>query len=263
MPEEHDHPQMPVMHHSILKVIEQKKALRQKLSGIKHKIGVYSAKGGVGKTTVSVNLAYALSSLGFKVGLLDVDIDCPNITMFLGMNDTLSGEFPLMPVEKDGVKVLSTAMLVDDTKKPIIWRGPMIGKMVSEFFENTEWGELDYLIMDLPPGTSDAPLSIIQLLDLDGFLLVTTPQHISAINTIRSGMMAKRLGVAVLGVVETMSSGTPVGAKEVADAMNCEILGLLKNNERYGHLSDKGMVPMKEDGNIKEEFISLAKKISV
>ncbi len=251
-----------VMHPSILKVIEQKKALKEKLANIKHKIGVYSAKGGVGKTTVSVNLAYTLHSMGFKVGLLDVDVDCPNVPMFLGIGGTFSDEYPLKPVEKDGIKVLSTAMFVDDVKKPIIWRGPMIGKMVREFFENAEWGDLDYLIMDLPPGTSDAPLSIIQLLDLDGFVLVTTPQRISAVNAIRSGMMAKRLGVALLGVVETMSDGNPKGGKEVADTMGCEIIGLVGNNRRFGELSDKGLVPVKEDERIREEFISIAKKIT-
>jgi ATP-binding protein involved in chromosome partitioning len=256
-------PQIPnVMHPSILKVIEQRKALKEKLSNIKHKIGVYSAKGGVGKTTVSVNLAYTLHAMGYRVGLLDVDVDCPNITMFLGITGSFSDEYPLRPVDKDGVKVLSTAMFVDDAKKPIIWRGPMIGKMVREFFENTEWGDLDYLIMDLPPGTSDAPLSIIQLLDLDGFLLVTTPQHIASINTIRSGMMAKRLGVSLLGVVETMSDGAPKGAKEVADAMNCDILGLIRNDRKFGELSDRGLIPVKEDDAIREEFIRITKKIT-
>ena len=256
-------PQMPkVMHPSILKVIEQKKAIKEKLSNIKHKIGVYSAKGGVGKTTVSVNLAYTLKSMGFKVGLLDADVDCPNLTMFLGITGTFSDEYPLRPVDKNGVKVLSTAMFVDDEKKPIIWRGPMIGKMILEFFENTDWGDLDYLIIDLSPGTSDAPLSIIQLLDLDGFILVTTPQHIAAVNTIRSGMMAKRLGVATLGVVETMSDGTPRGAKEVADTMECELLGTIGLNKKFGDLSDAGIVPVEADSEIGEEFIRIVKKIT-
>lgn len=263
MPNENQQEQIPsVMHPSILKVIEQKKELREKLSNIKHKIGVYSAKGGVGKTTVSVNLAYTLAGMGYKVGLLDVDVDCPNITMFLGITGMFSDEYPLRPIEKDGVFVLSTAMFVDDTKKPIIWRGPMIGKMVREFFENTEWGELDYLIMDLPPGTSDAPLSIIQLLDLDGFILVTTPQKIASVNTIRSGMMAKRLGVAVLGVVETMSDGEPEGAKDVSEIIGCEILGTIKLDSKFGQLSDIGLVPVNEDARIKEEFIRIAKKIT-
>lgn len=250
------------MHPSILKVIEQKKEIRKKLANIKHKIGVYSAKGGVGKTTVSVNLAYTLASLGYKVGLLDADVDCPNVTMFLGIDQMVSYEYPLVPVDKDGVKVLSTAMFIDDTTKPVIWRGPMIGKMIREFFENSEWGDLDYLVMDLPPGTSDAPLSIIQLLDLDGFLLVTTPQHIASINTIRSGMMAKRLGVALIGVVETMSDGTPKGAKEVADTMKCDIIGTILMDKKFGELSDRGLVPVKEDERIKEEFIKIAKKIT-
>ncbi|MDE1823716.1 MAG: P-loop NTPase [Candidatus Micrarchaeota archaeon] len=249
------------MHPSILRVIEQKKAIRAKLSAIKHKIGVYSAKGGVGKTTVAVNMAYALNGMGYKVGLLDADIDTPNITLFLGMEGMWDQHYPLKPAEKNGVKVISTAMFVDDARKPIIWRGPMIGKMVLEFLDSTEWGTLDYLILDLPPGSSDAPLSIIQLLDLDGFVLVTTPQHIAAINTIRSGMMAKRLGVSLLGVIENMSEGDAKGAREVAESLQCELLGSIALDRKFAELSDKGMVPVLEDSRIREEFISIVKKI--
>lgn len=252
---------LPKPHPSILKVIEQKKRLREKLSGIKHKIGIYSAKGGVGKTTTSVNLAYMLKEMGYKVGLLDADVDCPNLTLFLGINETLSGEYPLLPVEKKGIKILSTAMLVDDLKAPIIWRGPMIGKMISEFFENTEWGDLDYLIIDLPPGTSDAPLSLIQLLDLDGFVLVTTPQHISAVNTIRSGGMAKRLNVYILGVIENMSDGSGAGGREVAEKLQCDFLGSIRSNPKFGKLSDLGKIPAEEDKEIKDEYSEIAKKI--
>ena len=250
------------MHPSILQVIEQKKNIRQKLAVIKHKIGIYSAKGGVGKTTVAVNTAYTLRNMGYKVGLLDADIDCPNVALFLGISGTFSDEYPLKPYEKDGIKVLSTAMYVDDEKKPIIWRGPLVGKMVREFLENAQWGELDYLIIDLSPGTSDAPLSIIQLLDLDGFVLVTTPQRIASVNTIRSGMMAKRLGVAVLGVVENMSRGTPTGAKQVADALGCDVLGTISLDEKLGELSDANKIPVNEDGKIREEFISILKRIT-
>lgn len=249
-------------HPSILQVLEQKKRIKGKMAAVRHRIGVYSAKGGVGKSTIAVNLAFAMKSMGFKVGLLDADIDCPNITMFLGIDRKFSDEYPLMPFEKDGVKVLSTAMFVDDDMKPIIWRGPIIGKMIREFFDNSDWGELDYLIIDLSPGTSDAPLSLIQLLDLDGFVLVTTPQHIAAMNTIRSGMMAKRLGAAVLGVVETMSEGDPKGAREVAEAMKCEVLGAIKYDRRFSELSDMGRIPVNEDAGIKEEFIRIIKKIT-
>ncbi len=256
-------PELPKnAHPSILQVIEQRKNILQRLSNIKHKIGIYSAKGGVGKTTVSVNLAYTLKEMGLRVGLLDADVDCPNVTMFLGLEGTFPDEYPLKPVDKDGLKVLSTAMFVDDKNKPIIWRGPMIGKMVREFLDNSDWGALDYLIIDLPPGTSDAPLSIIQLLDLDGFVLVTTPQHIASVNTIRSGLMAKRLGVALLGVVETMSGDSPKGAAEVASAIGCDIIGTIKASSKFGDLSDRGLVPVKEDAEIKEEFISIAKKIT-
>ncbi len=262
MTEQSPTPQLlPHAHPSILQVLEQKKRIKEKMAGVKHRIGVYSAKGGVGKSTIAVNLAYALKSMGYRVGLLDADIDCPNITMMLGIKEKFSDEYPLKPFDRDGVRILSTAMFVDDDKKPIIWRGPIIGKMIREFFDNSDWGELDYLIIDLPPSTSDAPLSIIQLLDLDGFLLVTTPQHIAAMNTIRSGMMAKRLGAAVLGVVETMSDGEPKGANEVAAAMKCEVLGTIKYDRRFAELGDAGRVPVNEDAEIKEDFIRIIKKI--
>ncbi len=250
-----------MMHSSILRVIEDKKNINQKLSCIKHKIGIYSAKGGVGKTTVAVNTAFMLNSMGYKVGLIDADIDCPNTLMFLGIKGTFSDEYPLKPVEKDGVKIVSTSMFVDDVKKPIIWRGPLVAKMIREFLDNTDWGQLDYLIIDLPPGTSDAPLSIIQLLSLDGFVLVTTPRHIAAVNTIRSGMMAKRLGVAVLGVVENMSDGTGSGGEEVARELGCELIGKVTANKLFGEMSDSGMVPVQHDEHVKREFEAIIKKI--
>ncbi|MCL5786798.1 MAG: Mrp/NBP35 family ATP-binding protein [Candidatus Marsarchaeota archaeon] len=249
-----------MMHPSILRVIEDKKAINQKLSNIRHKIGIYSAKGGVGKTTVAVNTAFTLSSMGYKVGLIDADIDCPNTLMFLGIQGTFSDEYPLKPAEKDGVKVVSTAMFVDDAKKPIIWRGPIVAKMIREFLDSTDWGALDYLIIDLPPGTSDAPLSIIQLLSLDGFILVTTPRHISAINTIRSGMMAKRLNVALLGVVETMSDGSGNGGEEVAKELGCELIGRIMADKRFGELSDAGKIPVLNDEGIRLQFESMIKK---
>jgi ATP-binding protein involved in chromosome partitioning len=251
----------PGFHPSILRVMNQKQEIKKKLAGIKHKIGIYSAKGGVGKTTISVNVAYTLSQMGYKVGLLDADIDCPNLTLFLGIEEIKEAVYPLKPVEKDGVKVISTAMFLDDTKKPIIWRGPLVTKMLSEFFENTDWGELDYLIVDLSPGTSDGPLSIMQLLDLKGFVIVTTPQHIAAVNAIRSGRMAKRMGLAVLGVIENMSEGEVGGAREVAEALQCEILGTVKMDKKLSELSDKGVVPVMKDTDIKDEFDTIVKRI--
>lgn len=246
---------------SFLAVIKQREALKQSLKGIKHKIGVYSAKGGVGKTTTSVNIAYTLSQMGYKVGLLDADIDTPNVPFFVGYDGVPSREYPLHPVEVNGVQIISTAMFFKDHSKPIIWRGPMLTKMLKEFFGDTIWGELDYLIIDLPPGSSDGPLTLMQLLPLDGFVLVTTPQHISAINTIKAGSMAKSFGLALLGVIENMSDGSLKGAKEVAETLKCEILGSVKSDPKFNQLSDSGKVPVLEDRNIKEAFIDIVKKL--
>jgi ATP-binding protein involved in chromosome partitioning len=250
-----------VMHPSFLRILEQKKRITERLAGIKHKICIYSAKGGVGKTTVAVNLAYALRAMGYSVGLLDADVDTPNVNLFLGIEGSVEAKYPLVPVAKDGVRVVSTALFLDDQKKPIMWRGPIIGKMVSEFFEETEWGALDYLIVDLGPGTSDAPLSIMQLLQMDGFVLVTTPQHIAAVNAIRSGRMARRLGVSILGVVENMSEGNIAGGKEVAEALECPVLGSIPRDARYGALSDAGSVPVDTDSGIMELFKGIASRI--
>ena len=244
-----------------LQLLEQKRKVREALKGIKHKIGVYSAKGGVGKTTIAVNLAFALKELGFSVGILDADIDCPNLTFFVGLNNFKQEGYPLKPGLVENVKVISTAMLMEDAKKPIIWRGPLIAKMINEFLLNTDWGELDYLVIDLPPGTSDAPLSIMQSLDLDGFVLVTTPQHIASINAIRSGGMAKRLGVSLLGVIENMSDGSGKEGMDVASTLNCEFLGCVKNEKIFNELSDKGRIPVLEESAIREEFVNIAKKL--
>ena len=251
------------MHPSFLNTIRQKERVKERLKGIRQKIGVYSAKGGVGKTTVAVNLAYTLARMGHSVGLLDADIDCPNVPMFLGTDAKMDiSHFPLKPLDVRGVKVASTAMVVDDAKKPIIWRGALVAKMLGDFFENTDWGELDYLIIDLPPGTSDSPLSIMQLLDLKGFVLVTTPQRIAAVNSIRSGLMAKRLGVAVLGVVENMSAGEPTASTEdVAATTGTEIIGTIMMDKRLGEMADSGRVPALEDDKMYGEFRRIAERI--
>jgi len=258
---EHSHTQ-PGMHPSFVRVIQQRQRVKEKLSNIKHKIGVYSAKGGVGKTTVAINLAYALKEKGYKVGLLDADIDCPNVTMFLGMEDKMEPVIPLKPLERDGVKIASTAMLVDELKRPIIWRGPIIVKMLGDFFENTEWGDLDYLICDLSPGTSDAPLTIMQVLDLDGFIIVTTPQKVAGINSIRSGLMAKRLSVSILGVVENMSDGKPSEkTMEVVKTLDTEFLGTVSRKDSIAELTDSGKVHIFEDRDVRKEFSAIVDKI--
>ncbi len=235
--------------------------IKEKLSNVKHKIGIYSAKGGVGKTTVSVNLAYTLSAMGYKVGILDADIDCPNLSFFLGISERMgTSKFPLIPLVKDGIKVASTSMLVDDMKKPIIWRGAIITKMLLDFFQNTDWGDLDYLIVDLPPGTSDAPLTIMQLLTLDGFVLVTTPQKIAAANAFRSGAMAKRLNIYLIGVVENRSHGTESEyTRGLIHDLGTRLLGSIKESAEFDRLSDLGIVPVTREKAISDEYIAVAK----
>jgi ATP-binding protein involved in chromosome partitioning len=250
-------------HPSFAGVLRQKALVKERLSGIRHKIGVYSAKGGVGKTTIAVNLAYALKKKGFRVGLLDADIDCPNLTLFLGMNERMdTSSFPLKPLEKDGVKVASTAMLVDDSRNPMIWRGPIIAKMLYDFLTNTDWGELDYLIIDLPPGTSDAPLTIMQVLDIDGFVIVTTPQRVAAVNSVRSGLMAKKLGRHIIGIVENMADlELSENASFVSGSLGAEIIGRVPFDRKFSSLSDRGKVPAMEDGDISELFSGMAGRL--
>ncbi len=249
-------------HPSFARVIQQKQRVKENLSRIKHKIGVYSAKGGVGKTTVAINLAYTLSSRGLKVGLLDADIDCPNVTMFLGMDEKMDPHAPLKPPVKEGVKVASTAMLVDEVRKPIIWRGPLISKMVSDFLEHTDWDELDYLIIDMPPGTSEVPLTTMQLLNLDGFIIVTTPQRIAGVNSVRSGLMAKRLGTHILGIVENMSGEKPsASTMEAAGRLGTELLGCIKNDTRFNGSSDSGEVPVLKYKDLKDRFDNVVNRL--
>jgi ATP-binding protein involved in chromosome partitioning len=248
-------PNDEVMHPSFINTLNTRDRIKKKLSNIKHKIGIYSAKGGVGKTTIAVNIAYELSKKGFSVGLLDADIDCPNITVFLGISEMMdTASFPLKPLVKEGVKVASTAMLVDDLKKPIIWRGPIIVKMLYDFFENTDWGPLDYLIIDLPPGTSDAPLTIMQVLDIDGFVIVTTPQKIAMLNSIRSAMMARRLGKAVLGVVENMYEGSEGSMDELLKASGAKMIGRIGRDRRFSEASDNGEVAVLKYEDIDSAF---------
>lgn len=247
------------MHPSFAGVLRQKALIKERLSRVKHTIGIYSAKGGVGKTTIAVNIAYALKKKGFKVGLLDADIDTPNLSLFLGIEDKMDiSTLPLKPLERQGVKVASTAMLVEEATNPIIWRGPIMVKMLYDFFSNTDWGELDYLIIDLPPGTSDIPLTIMQVLDLDGFIIVTTPQRTAAVNSVRSGLMAKRLNNHLIGVIENMSDGSESQhTKSAVDSLGTRLLGRIPSDGRFDLLSDSGRIPVLEESDIYEIFTGI------
>ncbi|MGI8423024.1 MAG: P-loop NTPase, partial [Chloroflexota bacterium] len=170
-----------------------------------HIIAVSSGKGGVGKSTVSTNLAVALAKAGARVGLMDADVYGPNIPAMLGVNEQpdVQGE-KIIPLEAHGVKVMSLGFLVD-RDQPAIWRGPIIMKIITQFLRDVMWGELDYFIVDLPPGTGDAQLSLVQATHVSGALIVTTPQAVSTGDALRGAKMFQRVGVPVLGIIENMS----------------------------------------------------------
>jgi ATP-binding protein involved in chromosome partitioning len=174
--------------------------------GIRRVVAVASGKGGVGKSTVSVNLACALYHLGASVGLLDCDIYGPSIPLMMGIHDkpTVSAAEKLVPPVKHGVKLMSMGFLIDGDA-PVIWRGPMIMKTIQQFVSDVEWGSLDYLVVDLPPGTGDAQISLCQTVPLDGGVIVTTPQEAS-LGVVRKGIaMFEKVNVPILGIVENMS----------------------------------------------------------
>jgi ATP-binding protein involved in chromosome partitioning len=182
--------------------------LESRLCRIQRKIVVLSGKGGVGKSTVAVNIAVALQMAGKRVGLLDVDIHGPSIPTMLGLEgETLQGGANgLLPVDLDGLKVMSLGFLLPDPDQAVIWRGPLKMGAIKQFLKDVAWGDLDYLIIDSPPGTGDEPLSVIQLIgNLDGAIVVTTPQKVAAVDVRKSITFCRQLGVPVLGVVENMS----------------------------------------------------------
>jgi ATP-binding protein involved in chromosome partitioning len=184
-----------------------------KVPGLSRILAIASGKGGVGKSTVSVNLACALHHLGMKVGLLDCDIYGPSIPLMMGVHSkpTISAEEKMVPPYGHGVKIMSMGLLLEGDQ-PVIWRGPMIVKTIQQFFAAVEWGTLDYLLVDLPPGTGDAQLTLCQTVPLDGGVIVTTPQEAS-LGVVRKGIaMFQKVNVPILGIVENMSYfTTPTG----------------------------------------------------
>jgi Mrp family chromosome partitioning ATPase len=183
--------------------------LNSKLSHIKHRILVMSGKGGVGKSTVSTNLAVGLSMDGFDVGLLDADIHGPNIPKMLGIESKhVEGtERGMIPVEVfQNLKVISMAFFIGDRDNPVVWRGPLKHNAISQFLGEVEWGNLDFLIVDLPPGTGDEPLSVAHLIkNVDGSIIVTTPQDVALLDSRKSVNFSKMLSIPVIGIVENMS----------------------------------------------------------
>jgi Mrp family chromosome partitioning ATPase len=229
--------------------------LESKLCRIRHKIVVLSGKGGVGKSTVAVNLSVALMMSGRRVGLLDVDIHGPSIPTMLGLeHHTLGGsDGEIAPADVEGLKVISIGLFLPSPDDAIIWRGPLKMGAIKQFLKDVAWGDLDFLVIDSPPGTGDEPLSVCQLIGrLDGAVIVTTPQRVAAVDVRKSITFCRQLRVPVLGVIENMNgfacpkcgeitsifrSG---GGKHIANDMGVPFLGSIPLDPQIGEACDSG-----------------------
>lgn len=245
----------------IKKAWQAKRQITQRLEQINTKIAVYSGKGGVGKTTVAVNLAATIANEGKKVGLLDVDIDCPNVTKAMGISEKPEyNNGSIIPSEKFGIKVVSMAFFQQNEEEAIIWRGPMIHNAINQFLQMTDWGDLEYLIVDLPPGTSDAPLTVMQALPLDGFLVVTTPQTLANLDARRCINMIRKLKLEVIGVVENYSGeifGEGAG-QDLAKDMQIDFLGSLSLKPAY---KDNSKPTVLLHSDVMKEYSSVLAKV--
>src|SRR5579883_62816 len=178
------------------------------LPGVRHVVAVASVKGGVGKSTTSVNLALALAATGARVGLLDADIHGPNIPLMMGIRqapEVRGEEGKIIPIMAYGVKLISIGFFLGPDEQAVIWRGPMVHSAIQQFVRDVKWGELDYLVVDLPPGTGDAPLSLSQIVPLSGVVVVTTPQDVALQDVVKGIAMFRRLEVPIVGIVENMA----------------------------------------------------------
>jgi len=226
------------------------------LNNVKHVIAVMSGKGGVGKSTVTALLASALKQKGYSVGILDADITGPSIPKLFGLKELPQGtDLGLLPVKsKSGIEIMSINLLLPHEDEPVIWRGPIISGVIKQFWEDVIWGDLDYLLVDLPPGTGDAPLTVLQSLPLNGVVVVTSPQDLANMVVRKAINMAKKMNISILGLVENMSyiecpgckeKLYPFGegkTKEMAAEFNIPILGVLPLEPSLSLKSDKGLI---------------------
>jgi ATP-binding protein involved in chromosome partitioning len=240
----------------------------QPISGVKHVIAVASGKGGVGKSTVAVNLALALKQLGARVGLMDADIYGPNIPIMLGISSDKRPEgdaqAKILPFEAHGVKAISIGFFTNP-EQPVIWRGPMLHKTMEQFLHRVDWGELDYLVVDLPPGTGDVQLSLSQWVHLSGAVVVTTPQEVALSDVRKAVNMFRQLEVSILGVVENMTG--PVfgkgGGEKMAEVFQVPFLGDIPLESQIRECGDSGLpvVVGYPKSPISERFVKVAEAV--
>jgi ATP-binding protein involved in chromosome partitioning len=200
---------------------QQNEAPKMPIPGVRHLVAVGSGKGGVGKTTVAVNIAIGLASLGRAVGLLDADVYGPNVPLMMGAREPLRAIGDrIQPLERYGVKLMSMGF-VNPGDKPLVWRGPMLHSAMQQFLRNVDWGELDYLVIDLPPGTGDVALSLIQTAPISGAVVVTTPSDVSLEDARKAINMFSQVRVPILGLIENMSYLIAPGSGERIDVFGC------------------------------------------
>jgi ATP-binding protein involved in chromosome partitioning len=241
----------------------------QPIPGVKAIVAVGSGKGGVGKTTIAVNLALSLARLGHKVGLLDADVYGPNVPLMLGTNEAphVVAENRILPVERFGLRVLSVGFL-NPGDKPLIWRGPMLHSIMGQFLGQVEWGELDYLVIDLPPGTGDVAISLTQTVPLTGAIVVTTPSDVALQDARKAIEMFRQVKVDLIGIVENMSHFvcphchqeidifSKGGGERTASQFNVPFLGRIELDPRIREGGDSGH-PVTLEGETSEHAKSL------
>lgn len=249
---------------------------RESIKNIKHIIAVASGKGGVGKSTVAINLALALQKSGAKVGILDADIYGPSQPLMLNATNVkpeVKGQ-GFLPIERHGLESMSIGYLID-ANTPMVWRGPMLGKALQQLLQETHWGALDYLVIDLPPGTGDVQLTLCQKISLDGVVMVTTPQDLALADVRRACEMFNKLNVPLLGVVENMSVYHCVkcgheehlfgqgGAAALAKQYDLPLLGSVPLDIHIREMTDNGNPPVVQapDSHYAKVFIAIADKL--
>src|SRR5579863_6763863 len=245
------------------------------IAGVQNLIAVGSGKGGVGKTTVAVNLSIALAHLGYKTGLLDADVYGPNVPLMMGTNQAPAaiGE-RIQPLQNYGVKLMSMGFL-SPGDKPLVWRGPMLHSVIQQFLRGVDWGELDYLVIDLPPGTGDVQLTLIQTAPITGAIVVTTPSDVSLEDARKAVHMFHQVRVPILGIVENMSYlmcphcneridvFSYGGGRRTAEQMQVHFLGELPLNPEVRIGGDTGdPVSLRQKDPVAESFLELARRMA-
>ncbi len=249
---------------------------KNKINGVKKIIAVSSGKGGVGKSTVAVNLAITLKNLKYNVGILDADIYGPSVPKMMGISEKPKSDdgLNLIPIKKFDIQCMSIGFMVSE-ETPMIWRGPMVASTIKTFVSKVLWDNVDFLIIDMPPGTGDALLTFSQEIDIDGAVIITTPQDIAIIDVKRGIEMFKKTNVKILGIIENMTSFTSDdgvehfifgkdGGKNIANKFNIELLGQIPININLRKNSDEGspFVDQFKDDKVSKLFLEIANKIT-